>query len=53
MPAIEQCAICFEEMDPIKEKYVLISKETNSQPRRIAHPKCAKEGAPPIDVEMG
>jgi len=52
MPQIELCAICSEKMDLTKD-YVLISKETASTPRAIAHEKCAKEGYEPVKIERG
>jgi hypothetical protein len=51
MPEIEQCAICSEEMNPDNEKFVVISKEFKSEPRRIAHPNCAKVGYRPVSIE--
>jgi hypothetical protein len=43
MPEIELCCRCYKEIDPAKEKYVVVFRERDQTPRRIAHVECERE----------
>jgi hypothetical protein len=43
MPEVELCCRCHKEIDPTKEKYVVVFRERDQTPRRIAHVECERE----------
>jgi hypothetical protein len=53
MPQVEVCYICDKELDPDREKFVLVAEKSPKNPRVIAHLEChqgqrGKTGSGPI-----
>lgn len=43
MPEVELCYRCHKEIEPDKEKYVVVFRERDQTPRRIAHVECEQQ----------
>ena len=43
MPAVDFCIHCLDIIKTKKEDFVVLEKEWENKPRKLAHPRCQKE----------